>query len=131
MSDNAITHVSDSTTSEALLALRELQSSPPTRESVLVRRTPTPLPTMDDVLTEVWENRIWLDERLDRMDYRLDEMDRKVDGLIAEVDSMRKDVSKIVGAIDVSCYLLVTESVIGLETEDSVVLYITRGCEVT
>lgn len=117
-----MTHVSDTTTSEALLALRPTPPLPLPPIDILVARTPPPRINIEDVLTEVRENRVRLDERLAGLEKtvhdnhveltkRMDESDRRINGRFDEIkrwaDAMATNQQLFMAEMKVSHHSLV------------------------
>lgn len=59
-----MTHVSDTTTLEALFALRELQPPTPLRDTTLVPQTPLPVKSTEEMIRDVREEVSRLGDRV-------------------------------------------------------------------
>lgn len=105
MSDHAVAHVIQTTTSEVPLALREMQPprlpSPP-RPTILVAQSPLPQLFLKDVVAKVRGNRARLDARMDALESRFDMLESQFDGLKAMMQHVLESQGLFMAVVKVS-----------------------------
>lgn len=80
-------HISETTQSEPLIALREMQPTPSPPIGILVDRTPPPQLSIEDRMTELEYTVNDVREKTDRLDRRVASLETTVDGLSRKVDT--------------------------------------------